>query len=937
MEEVKCFKDLNDLIYFKTRSINTENFFDFLKYNSWKLFISKVNINVNAELDRIDLVFNYEIPILFQNDVQFCMNLHNLIIIKIQELDEYFILNQSRQVYYELSKSFIDDESFTNIFNNKYFDKSLHYWIRVVVNGTIFSSIINKPNEDRYIFIEYLFTEHSKFKEIKFEVEEPIILIKGNPKSGKTYSALYAMYKEFCKRDIDIQVVRSIKRLAQVVKESKSDKELFIYLEDPFGGINFDLDNSKNITDYLTYTSLPSNCQIIITSRLEIFDRIKFRPEINFEVFSTKIKEYSFILTSDLYNNIQYEELFIKFATIKQAKWLKSYLEFRNNREIGSLWSGINFDKTSPGNIYFLFTLYPFIQDLTVENSLSILKIIKCFNYIDNLVLSFQSEINPIFTLANEDDKKSKQTIMLYLLLPALTKIKDIEAINKNLFNKEELQTIKRYKSVIVLKEDREEKYYSYFHSSFAEAINKNLRENGDSIFLLLKDYLENKLGNIKSGELDSEFLTDLLCYYYAYDTGKKYRSPSKINFHKIFSSNNDFSYIQVEVFKMIISNRIKTDKTKCETYLLQLINKENAIELVVLVSSIIDQIINGTISELHFNRNIGKYSNFFIFFLGLLHKSKSPDKNVMMSVLLHTILSRSEKYIITSKGRQKNIIISILKKITNDFYRLKPTLTNMDLMMIWLDAIFMKIGELHYYRKTNEFLIYRLDTFELIKSIEICEIHQEQLTDIFKKVYNSWKEKVVTNYDLNEQFKGCLYFIVYWHNRCFFQANPKFINWIKSAGLSNEPESNDYFWEGVYNNISYHCKYFKQKFPIWKKERAIFSWRIDEPRIGADHSYESGLDLNRHGHLEDIDNTLLSYHAMFFTNAFIYLARKIALSNNRISKSARDKLYNLFYILNLRFPHDSNLKEKMNHLLQDSNYNILLKEIRNIKKTEND
>ena len=59
----------------------------------------------------------------------------------------------------------------------------------------------------------------------------------------------------------------------------------------------------------------------------------------------------------------------------------------------------------------------------------------------------------------------------------------------------------------------------------------------------------------------------------------------------------------------------------------------------------------------------------------------------------------------------------------------------------------------------------------------------------------------------------------------------------------------------------------FSHKLKSWAIEKSIVSWAIDKPRIGADHFYESGLNLNilKNANKTQIDNLILNHHSDFF------------------------------------------------------------------------
>jgi len=115
--------------------------------------------------------------------------------------------------------------------------------------------------------------------------------------------------------------------------------------------------------------------KIFITSRVQNYNSAI--NEITSELF--KIEENRFDLSSDeveLYSISDYEELFEKYAIVKQANWVKSFSEYRKEKEKNkndkSIWSNLNFKNTSPGNINFLFTIYPLIDRIPRRSASSV-------------------------------------------------------------------------------------------------------------------------------------------------------------------------------------------------------------------------------------------------------------------------------------------------------------------------------------------------------------------------------------------------------------------------------------------------------------------------------------------------------------------------------------------------------------------------------------
>jgi len=208
------------------------SFIQFVKNESWRLFIKKIDSTLENEVARL------EVSLVFPSSIKRNVRLKEVIIDvirnKLYNTKELIILQNENQID-DIIREIGDDNEINNIFEEyEYIGKSLGEWVEIVMFGHGFANKINRPDEDKIVFIDYLFTHNSSYNKLLKDVKSThsnTVLIIGDPKTGKTYTTLYLLYKKFCKSNIDIYITKSSKSLENKIKRfpKNSKRELYIY------------------------------------------------------------------------------------------------------------------------------------------------------------------------------------------------------------------------------------------------------------------------------------------------------------------------------------------------------------------------------------------------------------------------------------------------------------------------------------------------------------------------------------------------------------------------------------------------------------------------------------------------------------------------------------------------------------------------------------
>ena len=430
-------------------------------------------------------------------DKKFCMKIeHNL-----------NNTNTTRRFYYTLDMNFVK-----NVYNLSMFLNTI--------------GIIDNPIYNR---IDYLFVPPLEYCDIfNFLSEKRILFLTGSPEFGKTYTAIYLLFRYFEKGYIPrwihgeelhrrIEVRDALDNISAFLKPKH-----IIYFEDPFGKIEYEKRESleRDINTIINYVESLKDVYVIITSREEIFKKFKIETasRIILEQYEKKIN-----LFKPSYDQHKKEEILEKWAEYNNCKWV-----FNQNLKGFVHWI-INYYKEllpTPLSIKdFTFVskntrdeeqLYKLLKRKSLETSIVFGKEISAMSDNKKLFLGILMITDPI----------DLSDFNLYFnQLKSELKISSLESFN------DIIEWFNGDKITIKTSEDFDPPYESitFTHPSYLEAVDFLLQEDKifRKFFIKCLDYLvkkEETLENVSKAlnhnyihlpmELRHELLLDLSNYY---------------------------------------------------------------------------------------------------------------------------------------------------------------------------------------------------------------------------------------------------------------------------------------------------------------------------------------------------------------------------------------------------------------------------------------
>ena len=197
----------------------------------------------------------------------------------------------------EISLSYIEEDKIINSNQSKHRDNQIKgdstFRNNQIVNFLKDIGIEKNAdsNSDRYLNLEKLFVKPREYNSITDSLEKNnFVLILGDPQVGKTYTAIYLLLQYYKQGYHPIwESVRDIEELSDIsfrrVTKPKFDLENYvnqrldskniIYIEDPWGKVNFELSEDFTIAlESLIKKLSLSDAKLIITSRSNIFEKL---------------------------------------------------------------------------------------------------------------------------------------------------------------------------------------------------------------------------------------------------------------------------------------------------------------------------------------------------------------------------------------------------------------------------------------------------------------------------------------------------------------------------------------------------------------------------------------------------------------------------------------------------------------------------------------
>jgi len=153
-----------------------------------------------------------------------------------------------------------------------------------------------------YRRIGKLYVKPNSYEKIKKILDEwHTVLLIGDPEMGKTYTAIKLLLDLYEKEGYEPIFIREEERMKQwqLIRERKNLKGKAIYLEDPWGKVEFRSSESlfREIGDFLREVKR-KNCRVIVSSREKVFKEFEEKKETA-EHLSRYVSELSVALAYD--------------------------------------------------------------------------------------------------------------------------------------------------------------------------------------------------------------------------------------------------------------------------------------------------------------------------------------------------------------------------------------------------------------------------------------------------------------------------------------------------------------------------------------------------------------------------------------------------------------------------------------------------------------
>ncbi len=210
------------------------------------------------------------------------------------------------------------------------------YLKRFLQSQPVVPSMGYLPNEFKWI--DKVYVPPLEFKEIlKTLKEKRIVIITGTPEYGKTYTAIYLMWKYYKSgykpewirggdRPERLNVGSRLQKMKDLELEQETKK--ILYFEDPFGKLKYEkiYDLERKITSILEEIENAKDLYVIITSREEVFKEFKKRAfsGTRLEVFEKRLS-----IGKPSYTTEKRKEILKNWATLKKCTWLNN-VELKN-------------------------------------------------------------------------------------------------------------------------------------------------------------------------------------------------------------------------------------------------------------------------------------------------------------------------------------------------------------------------------------------------------------------------------------------------------------------------------------------------------------------------------------------------------------------------------------------------------------------------------
>jgi len=349
----------------------------------------------------------------------------------------------------------------------------------------VIPSMGNLPKEFKWI--DQVYVPPLEFKEISKTLEEKrIVLITGTPEYGKTFTAIYLMWKYY-KSGYKPEWIRGgdraerlgVRSRLQKIMDLELEKKKILYFEDPFGSTKYEeSDLERKITSIIEEIKNKKNLHVIITSREEVFKEFKKKAlsGTRLEAFEKRLS-----IKKPSYTPKKRKKILTNWATLKKCTWL-------NNKELK------NFVLDLLENEYILPT--PLNIREFVGASINI-------NLKEQLVSKIKEKsIGTTYAFCKEIKEMTKDKALFLTILYILKDAREefVKETYQNLVLRLNLENARKFNDVFNwFKEDKikitSQNRIEFSHPSYFEAM-KDLISEGDDydeIFIRLLKYLAGK------------------------------------------------------------------------------------------------------------------------------------------------------------------------------------------------------------------------------------------------------------------------------------------------------------------------------------------------------------------------------------------------------------------------------------------------------------
>lgn len=777
-------------------------------------------------------------------------------------------------------------------------------WVRGRAFATALKKETQQESTNRFVFLEELYVPPRDYAEIRkafLESYECPVFIEGMPKTGKTYTALQLLYEGFVQQSASVYLIEQLAHLGPRLDEIQERFQLqqqrrkqhsqptpppptLILLDDPFGSMHPDPDTVhdferglRRITEIVANSNYPHSIRLVVTSREQVAHAVRRSHSVSFA-----LKTFKFDLRGSdnqpLYSQSSLQKILRKTAWFQNARWLASMEEVIENTADDPMgWRNVINPTCPPGSILAALLLRPYLGKFDGKKPEHVTAINAALARAEDMRSAADSELMAGY--GEDQPTKDRTAVQLYLLLPALTLV--TQELREALFTQHELAALADFDGLFEYQPPPDNAFekpcYRYVHEAVAEAAQEFILAAGPATVLSFFPRVTERLTAATSSPALVDAAVDLLATYRALggrsagtftqvhnlSDGITHRDPEAGEwanfvgafFHTEVSSvayqDAFFSHLWKQVPRLSAFATL-VDQLLCVRSRGQKVNKAAMGE-----SPAPHPEVGKAAKEDELPETIRTFMPRLVRkVLASDKKDRPASPHLHVSLALHGLLSHLEEWLPANQATDvPNSKLSMLLGAPE--FANRPGGTERDWLnavIVWLDAVLMKVGELEYACTLEADILVAIqesggDTLKstgenALFSHEHIADGRRILRDLTAALLPLWEqaERISSESSDAEYFRGALAFSAVWHNRWRATQDTTTELHRKLDEVVATPSVSDRYWEGVVFNIRYHAAYFLAKADAWGRENAIYLWRRNSPRRGANELYECGL-----------------------------------------------------------------------------------------------